>query len=284
MRWSRPRVLLAALFLIAAFPAVAAAAEQGPPDPAEVMRRVRDRARLDYELQSNFTYLENRRDVKVSRLGKVTVGPMRTFEVYPSPESGGTYKRLIAIDGKPLPPAELARRDAEHQKNLAEAAEKRRRETPQQRAAREAAEERERRERDAALDDAVAVFALTFVGRERLDGERVLVYDVHPRPNATVTTREGRWMKHFAGRVWIDEQDYQIAKLDMRARDDVTIGWGIVGRVHAGSRFVFTRRKFEGIWLPAEVVFQGTGRTLLFRRFQIHTVTTYSGYKRVSQP
>ena len=73
----------------------------------------------------------------------------------------------------------------------------------------------------------------------------------------------------------------QVARLEMRARDDVTIGWGILGRVHEGSRFVFTRRKFENAWLPAEVVFDATGSTLLFRKFDIDLVTTYSGYKRI---
>lgn len=255
--------------------------QNGAPDPAEVLRRVRENARLDYELQAQFTYIEHRRDVKVSRLGKVSVGPLRTFEVYPSREAGGTYKRLIAIDGTPLPAAELARRDAEHQKNLREEEEKRRRETPQQRRMRQAERQREQRERDAMLDDAYAVYEGTFVGREWIDGERVIVLDVKPRPAARVTTREGRWMKQFVGRVWVDEKDYQIAKLDMRALDDVTIGWGVVGRVHAGSRFVFTRRNFDGTWLPAEVAFEGTGRTLLFRKFHVRAVTTYSGYKRV---
>ena len=76
---------------------------------------------LDYELQTSYTYLEKRRDVKLSKFGKVTVGPMRTFEVYPSKQPGRTYKRLVAIDGKPLDPAELARRDEAHRAQRARA-------------------------------------------------------------------------------------------------------------------------------------------------------------------
>jgi hypothetical protein len=264
--------------------APAGAVQNHAPDPETVMRRVRKAAQLDYELQANFTYVEQRRDVKISKLGKVTVGPLRTFEVYPSRGTGGTYKRLIAVDGTPLPPAELARRDADHEKNVRQEAEKRRRETPEQRQARQAAEARERQEREAILDDALAVFEAVFVGRERLEGEPVMVFDVRPRKAAPVKTREGRWMKQFGGRVWIGENDYVIAKLDMQALEDVTIGWGIIGRVHSGSRYIFTRRKFEGTWLPAEVMFDGSGRTLLFRRWQVRTVTTFSGYKRVHDP
>ena len=253
---------------------------EGLPDPETFMKKVREAARLDYEIQKEFSYLEQRRDIRVSLLGKVTVGPSRTFEVYPSSIPGRTYKRLIAVDGKPLDPAELARRDAERQQSLREAEERRRAESPKQRAERLKEEAEEWQQRNAVLDDAIAVFRVTFTGRERIDGTSVLVGKATPRPEARVTTREGRWLKQFAGDVWISEADYQIVRLDMRALDDVSIGWGIVGRVHKGSRFVFARRRVDGAWLPAEVTFQATGRTLLFRRFDINTTTTFSGYKR----
>jgi hypothetical protein len=251
-----------------------------PVNTDAIMRRVREAARLDYEIQKEFTYLERRRDLRLSTFGKVTVGPLRTFEVHPSPIPGRTYKRLVEVDGQPLSPAELARRDAEHQKAVREQEERRRTETPRQREARLKAEADELREREAVLDDALAVFQVTFVRREVVEGQPLLVGTATPRPAARTTTREGRWLKQFAGDVWISERDAQIARLDMRALDDVSIGWGIVGRVHKGSRFVFARRRVEGTWLPAEVTFEATGRTLLFRRFQIATTTTFSDYKR----
>lgn len=253
-----------------------------PADAAAVMKKVREAARLDYEILKEFTYLERRRDLRISKLGKVTVGPMRTFEVYPSAVPGRTYKRLIAVDGQPLGTEELARRDAERQRSLREADERRRSETGRQRAARLAKEAAERRERDAVLDDTLAVFEVTFTRRELVDGQPLLIGTATPRPHARVTTREGRWLKQFAGDVWISEADFQIARLDMRAIDDVSIGWGIVGRVQKGSRFVFARRHVQGAWLPSEVTFEATGRTLLFRRFQIHTTTTFSDYRRLA--
>jgi hypothetical protein len=258
-------------------------AQNGPaplPDAATVMQGLRASARFDYEILEQFTYLEERRDVKLSKLGKVTVGPLRTFEVHPSSQPGKTWKRLIAVDGTPIGAAEVARADAEHERNEREAAEKRRNETPAQRATREAEEAREKQERDAVVRDAFAVYTPTVLGRETIHGAPVIAVDIHPRPDAQVETREGRWMKQFEGRLWVAEPGYQLAALELRAIDDVSIGWGIVGRVHEGSRFSFTRRKVQDAWLPAEVVFEASGRTLLFRKFQIRTVTTYSNYKR----
>jgi hypothetical protein len=256
-------------------------AQTGQPGAADLVRRVRDAARLDYDLQAQFSYVEQRRDLRVSKLGKLEVGALRTFEVYPSAVPGRTYKRLIAVDGRPLSDAELAERDREHAAHVALEAARLQRETPQERRARLEEEDAARREPKAIIDDGFAVFEPSVIGGEVLDGHRMLLVALTPRPDAPVTTREGRWMKQFAGRAWISEDGYQIARLEMRARDDVTIGWGFLGRVHEGSRFVFARRKFENAWLPAEVVFDATGRTLLFRKFDIDLVTTYSGYKRV---
>lgn len=253
----------------------------GLPDPDTFMKKVRDAARLDYEIQQEFTYLERRRDIRVSLLGKVTIGPLRTFEVYPSAIPGKTYKRLIAVDGVPLDAAELATRDRERDESLRKEAERRRNESARERAERLEQEKEEWEEREAVLNDALAVFDVTFTGREVINGERVLTGKARPRPDARVTTREGKWLKHFAGDVWIAEADHQIVRLDMRAIDDVSIGWGIVGRVHGGSRFVFARQKIDGAWLPSEVTFQATGRTLLFRKFQIDTTTTFSNYRRI---
>ena len=253
------------------------------PDAGAFFHKVREATRLDYELQSDFSYKEERRDIRISKLGKVEVGAQRTFEVFPSSIPGRTYKRLIAVNGVPLSAEELTRRDREHQKNLENLRAEQAGETAEERKKRLDKEAAELAERNAILDDALAVFQGTFISRETIDGATVYVLSVTPREDARVRTREGRWLKAFAGTVWITANDYQIVKLDMRAQDDVSIGWGILGRVHEGSRFVFARRRFEGAWLPSQVIFDATGRTLLFRKFDLDLVTTYSGYKRVAQ-
>ena len=99
-----------------------------------------------------FNYIEQGRDVDISMLGRVSVGPMQTFEVRQDPPRRA-WRRLIAVDGKPLDRAELARRDDEHRR-------KRERdwaESPRQRTARLNREAEELRERDDILDDAERV-------------------------------------------------------------------------------------------------------------------------------
>ena len=74
--------------------------------------------------------------------------------------------------------------------------------------------------------------------------------------------------KRSGGTAWISELDHEVVKVDMHAKDDVTIGWGLLGRLHEGSRLTFQRRKFENVWLPARITFDATGRTLLLRKFE----------------
>jgi hypothetical protein len=240
---------------------------------------IRETLRREYAAPLAFTYIENRREVDISRFGAVTVGPLRTFEVYPT-DTADEYKRLVAIDGKPLDAAELARRDAEHQRDLQKRAERDRTESPQRRAARLKKEAEEIRERDAILDDAAAVFEMGYACREVLDSQPVLVLTLTPRQNARTTTREGGWMKKFAGRMWVSEDGHHIARLRLQAFDDVSIGWGVVARVEAGSGFDYVRTKVAGTWLPSKLTIEGSGRTLLFRSFQVKTVTTYTNHRR----
>jgi hypothetical protein len=248
--------------------------------PAEFERRVRQAVQLDFQIQKDFTYLEQRRDVKISKLGKVTIGPLRTFQVLPASAPGQTYKRLIAENGVPLSAEELARRDAEHQKDIADAQERQRRESASQRSDRLERAAAEQRQRDQILEDAFRVYAARIEGRTTVDGQPVLITHLTPRRDADVSTREGRWMKQFEGQLWVAEADYQVVKIDMRATSDVTIGWGVVGRIHKGSHALYVRRRFENAWLPAETTYEASGRTLIFRPFQFNVTTSYSDYKR----
>ena len=232
----------------------------------------------EYRQEQRFTYLEKRRDVEISKLGKVYLGPLRTFEVYPR-TFGPDYKRLIEVEGKPLDPAELARRDEEHRRNQAKEAERQRRESPERRAERL---KKDQEELEETVNDAARVFAFELVGREQIDGDPVIVVNLKPRQDARVTSREGEWMKKMTGRLWIAETGHHIARLRLRATDDLSIGWGVVARVETGSGFEYVRKRIGADWVPLELTVEGSGRTLLFRRFSVKTVTIYSNHQRWS--
>jgi len=251
---------------------------QGSIDLDALARSVHATLLKEYRQEQRYTYLEKRRDVEISKLGKVYLGPLRTFEVYPR-TFGPDYKRLIEVEGKPLDAAELARRDEEHRRNQAKEAERQRREAPERRAARL---KKEQEELEEIVNDAARVFAFELVGREQIDGDPMIVVSLKPRPDAHVTSREGEWMKKMTGRLWISEAGHHIARMRLHATDDLSIGWGVVARVESGSGFQYVRKRIGADWVPLELTVEGSGRTLLFRRFSVKTVTTYSNHQRWS--
>jgi hypothetical protein len=258
--------------------------ERPLPDARAFAQEVRKRLRADRELQSEYTYIERREEIRVSKLGQVTEGPVKVYEVYPSVEPGGTYKRLIAVGGVPLSPAELAKADRKHRDDLRRDRERRARETPRERARRLEKEAEERRQRAAVLDEIFDAYDIRLVSRALIDGHPTVLATLEPRSDHRPRTEEGELMKKLRAKAWVSELDYQIVRAEVEVIEDVTVGWGIIGRLHKGTRGVFERRKINNeVWLPSRESLVGSGRALLFRSFQVNTLTEYSGYRRVSE-
>jgi hypothetical protein len=250
------------------------------PDPKSFGAEVRKRMLTDRELQSQYTFIERREEISISKLGKVSAGPLKTYEVYPSVERGNTYKRLIAVNGVPLPPEDLARQDDKHRDDLLREAAKRERETPQQRERRLRKDAKQQAEWDRTLDEVFALYDIRLVGRETIDGVVTVVATLDPKPGYRPRTEAGALMKKLRARAWISEADYQIVKVVAEVTNDVTFGWGVLGRLHKGTVATFERTKVNReVWLPARVEIRGTGRAL-FRRFTLNSLTTYSDYRK----
>jgi hypothetical protein len=257
---------------------VAWSSEQPLPDQDHFVAEVRARLRMDRALQANYTFIERRQEIEIGKLGKVSAGVTKTYEVYPSANPGFTYKRLIAVNGTPISPAELARNDEKHRHDLEHVAS-----SPSERAKQQQDIEKNRREEREAIDELFHVYDIRLVGRETLAGYPTIMGTLEPRPDYQPRSDDGRMMKRFRGRVWAHEFDYQIVKVDLESVEDVTIGWGLLARLRKGAKVTLQRTKVnDEIWLPASLRVVGTGRTLIFRGFQIDSLTEWTGYKKFS--
>ncbi len=226
------------------------------------------------EQRAAYVYMERRQEVDVSKLGGVSNGAVKVYEVHPSEDPGNTWKRLISVDGVPLSEEELARNDAKHRRDLLER-------TGKSAADREREAAEARRDEQASIEDVFRVYRIELVGREELNGYPTIVATLEPRPDVAPRTDQGKLMKKFRARVWVHETAYEVVKVDLQGVDDLTYGWGIVGRVHKGAKITYERRRVEGdVWLPARQRLKATGRTLLFRTFSIDTLTEWFGYRR----
>jgi len=207
------------------------------------------------------------------------------FEVYPSANPGQTWKRLISVNGTPLPPAELAQRDERHRADVLGRMRLEELESPAARAKRlrdDAARER-RRARE--VDEAIGVFDYRVAGYERLAlaPDPLVVLVLTPRRQAQASSDLPRYLRKFRGRAWVEPREGQVVRVELEALEPINVGLGLVGRVHQGSRATFERRKVnDEIWLPSRATIEAAGRTLVFRKFTIKTETLWWDYKKFS--
>lgn len=274
----RPNAILAVVLLLVAAGGMVRGDERPLPDLHEFTRKVRERLREDRRLLAQYTYMERREEIDISRLGGVSVGPVKVYEVYPSLEPGNTWKRLIAVNGEPLSPEELERNDRKHQEDLR----RRARESPRERRKRLAREEKERQEEEATIDELFRLYTITLVGREVLNGYPTIVATLEPKPDYQPRTEDGKWMKKVRARAWVHEFDHELVKIEAEVIEDITVAWGLIGRVHKGTRALYERTKVnDEIWLPKRTWVDATGRTLVFRSFDIEATTEWYNHRRL---
>jgi len=248
------------------------------PDRAEFIARVRAGLRTDRQLQAQYTFLERREEVEVSKLGKVKDGPVKVYEVYPSVEPGNTYKRLISVDGRRLSDEELEKNDRIHQQHILE----RLNESPEEKAKRARDEAKGRAEDQRVIDELFALYEITLARRETIDGHPTVLALLEPRRQYKPRTDEGKVMKKFRARAWVHEHEHQVVRVEVEAVENIGYGLGIIGKVYKGTEGEFVRTKVNGeVWLPSRARLTATGR-VLFRKFAVDSVTEWWDYRKFS--
>jgi hypothetical protein len=254
-------------------------------DSLALLRRAAATVQPDDTFDERYAYRVERRSHEVSALGKVTNGPVRVYDVAPSPVWPELiYRRLVAVEGRPLSAAEAARLDERHRREARHARERREMETPAERNQRLRRAAKARREAIEGFEDFFRVYELSDAARVRLDGFDTVVVTLTPRAAAEPRTDLGRQMKKWAGRAWTDVGTAQLVRIEVEAREDVTFGLGVIGRIHQGSRAWYRRAPLaDGAWVPVEAHFAGSGKTLMLRPFQIETWARYSAFQRLPE-
>jgi hypothetical protein len=280
------RVLASALLGVTAL----AAQERPLPDQESFLRDVRARLQTDSTLQSGYIYVETRREQKVDGRGRVEQESVKVYESYPGLPGEDRWERLISENGRPRAASELEKELRNRQKK----AEAMVLEATNQPAKQQARQQREyaarRREFDAMLDDLFLVYNIRMERRELLDGHGTILFSLTPRREAKPRTREGSQMRAFAVRAWISESDREVVRVDAEAIDTLSMGFGLLARLHKGAKLSFLRTKVnDEVWLPSRVSYSGSARVGLvavlrrigmsefsdYRKFSVDTSTTY---------
>lgn len=278
------RVLAVALVAALAVPvlAVPAFAQERPlPDSAAFLAEVRKRLESDDVRQSEYVYVQTQREQKLDGSGRATKETVDVVESYPALPGEFRWHRQIVKDGKAVSAADLAKQDRERQAKVLAYARKHERDPEKMRAAEARKLAEQQRETERAVDDAVLVYELKMLGREQVAGHDTIAISFTPRKNAKPRTREGKVMKHFAGKVWVSESEYEVVRLEAEAIDTASFGLGLLARVHKGSKLAFERRKVNGdAWLPARASYTASARLFLLKRLRVGGTLEFSDYRK----
>jgi hypothetical protein len=265
--------------------AIAAAAQERPlPDQGAFLEEARARLQTDHSLQRSYAYVETRRERKLDGDGRITEETVRIIESYPGlPGEDRRFERVVAIDGKPVPARDLAAGDRERQEKARQLA-ARLESQPAREDTRQARDlDRQRTGVSAAVDDIFRVYDVRMLGREPIDGHDTIAFSLTPRPRSDPRTREGRHMRRFAARAWVSESDHELVRVDAEAVETLSIGFGLLARIHKGTRLSFERRKINGeAWLPARSSYAGSARVGLVRTLRRQGVSEFSAYRKFS--
>src|SRR5215831_4421725 len=268
------------IYLLAAFLAVQAQAKPLP-ELKPFLAEVRKTLHTDRLLLSQYTYTEKRTSMQLDSNQKPKKTVINTFEVFPGSSERVGYRRQIVKDGKPLSAEELKKEDQDVQKRIEEAEKRRKQITPAERERKQA--ERMRRENQI-IDDVFGIYDIQMTGREVIAGRQTILLKFQPAGTSyKPRTSEGKNMQHVAGKAWIDEQDHQVARVELEVIDPISIGLGILAKLQKGASIVSERRKFnDEIWLPVKTDVTLNARVLLLKGFNIRQIDEYSDHKKYS--
>ncbi len=248
------------------------------PELQVLLADVKERLHSDDFLLDQYTFTEKQTQRRLDTDGNVKKITTSLYEVYPSPEPGRTYRKLVERNGKPLTAEELAKED---QKQEAKEARKAARLYGEDASRRASAESERRLKETRTIDEIFRIYEFRIVGRETLDGRGAIVLTFEPRPRVETETRSGKILKKFAGRAWIDEKDRQLVRVEAELMDNLSFGFGMLAKLKKGSRAQIQRRKVnDEIWLPAHARFMGHGRLFLVKGLHIDALSEYSDYRK----
>ncbi len=251
------------------------------PELQAFLAKARVHLQEDEILQSQYVFVEKRRDLKLDKSGQQVSESVSVYESYPGLPGKARWRRQLVKNGRPVSPAELAKQDRERREHVLKYAAQMERESTSKRTASARQREKRRRESEATIDDALRIYDIRMLGREVRGGHEAIVLSFTPRPGVQPRTGDGKVLKNFSGKAWISETEFQLARLELEAVDTVSIGLGVVARIHQGSHLVFERRKVNGEeWLPVAASYTVSARMLLLKRVRVGAVSEFSDYRK----
>jgi hypothetical protein len=185
---------------------------------------------------------------------------------------GFGVNHLISRDGVAVTPAEYQKHEDDIQKSIAA------RKAQQANQAKNKPPARGNNDADTWFHEAPLALDFRVAGEEVLGGRKTLVIAFSPHAGYRPINVWARVLEKMSGKIWIDPEESEIAKAEAGLFGDVTIGWGIVGRINQGSHFYIERiRLAPHVWVTQKETNAYSAR-LLFKTLRGEETASYSEF------
>jgi len=110
-------------------------------------------------------------------------------------------------------------------------------------------------------------------------GDELVRLKFRPNPDYNPPSHVEQVLTGMVGYMLIDKSKHRVAKIDATLEKDVGFGWGILGRLDKGGRFVVQQGTVDtGVWQVTRMDLDLTGRILLFKKLVVKSTQTFSDF------
>jgi len=237
-------------------------------DPAELMRKaVANEIKAAHDDTAHFLF----RGTKTTPKGSTTKIYVETKDA--------TAGLVIAYNGKTLTPEQRRDEEVRVQRFISDPEEMQKKRQQE----RDSAERTLRIVR--ALPDA---FLFEYAGEEPSTegigrtGDTLIKLNLQPNPRYQPPSRVEEVLTGMQGYVLVDPVHYRLASVDGTLFKSVSFGWGILGHLDRGGRFVLHHQYVDGSdWEISSMTLNFSGRILLVKSFSVVSTEAFTGFRRV---
>jgi len=113
-------------------------------------------------------------------------------------------------------------------------------------------------------------------------GQMLVKLTFRPNPRYQPPSHVEEVLPGMRGYVLVDDARHRIARIDGTLFREVGFGWGILGHLDRGGRFIVQQQEVgDNLWEISGMTLTFTGKILLFKNLNINSTEVFSRFKRV---
>ena len=202
----------------------------------QIVEKAREAAKRNGKGNAVFTFLRKARIEDLDSKGNIRKGYTKTYRAY----TDGRDQELLSVDGKPASRRLIAREQARNRKQ-------------QRRYLARKTENGANRSENLVTKNADLFrekFTPVLAGVESVNARPAYVIQLQPNTDHKLGSRTvNRFMNQFDARVWVDKEEFHIARIDAKLKKPVTFLGGLAGAVNAINISVSQKRLASDTWV-----------------------------------